>query len=68
MKKILFYIENNWSFGKIHNDLIKTFLPQCSYILHLSRIHQGNIKSLILTLIHLIVSYSVTNMSSLILI
>jgi glycosyltransferase involved in cell wall biosynthesis len=27
MKRILFYIENNWAFGRIHNDLIKTLYP-----------------------------------------
>jgi glycosyltransferase involved in cell wall biosynthesis len=27
MKKILFFIENNWSFGRIHNDLIKVLYP-----------------------------------------
>lgn len=27
MKRILFYIENNWSFGRIHNDLIKVLYP-----------------------------------------
>jgi len=28
VKRILFYIENNWSFGRIHNDLIKALYPQ----------------------------------------
>lgn len=28
MKKILFFIENNWSFGRIHNDLIKALYPE----------------------------------------
>lgn len=28
MKKILFFIENNWSFGRIHNDLIKVLYPE----------------------------------------
>lgn len=28
MKKILFYIENNWAFGRIHNDLIKALYPE----------------------------------------
>jgi len=28
MKKILFFVENNWSFGRIHNDLIKTLYPE----------------------------------------
>jgi SAM-dependent methyltransferase len=27
MKKILFFIENKWAFGRIHNDLIKTLYP-----------------------------------------
>lgn len=27
MKKILFFIENNWAFGRIHNDLIKCLYP-----------------------------------------
>lgn len=27
MKKILFFIENNWCFGRIHNDLIKALYP-----------------------------------------
>ncbi len=27
MKRILFYIENNWAFGRIHNDLIKCLYP-----------------------------------------
>lgn len=27
MKRILFYIENNWAFGRIHNDLIKALYP-----------------------------------------
>lgn len=28
MKKILFFIENNWIFGKIHNELIKALYPE----------------------------------------
>ena len=31
MKKILFYVENNWSFGRIHNDLIKVLYPEGIY-------------------------------------
>lgn len=27
MKKVLFYYDTNWVFGKIHNDLIKTLYP-----------------------------------------
>ncbi len=27
MKKILFFIENKWAYGKIHNDLIKALYP-----------------------------------------
>jgi hypothetical protein len=28
MVKILFFVENNWAFGKIHNELIKVLYPE----------------------------------------